>query len=94
MPTPLNKSRESNISYVLSSAEAIAPYLQTGSLVTLESTTYPGTADTELREVLEKGSGLVAGKDFHLAYSLEREDSGNPNGKVGIIPKVMGGLSG
>jgi UDP-N-acetyl-D-glucosamine dehydrogenase len=93
VPTPLNKNREPDISYVLSSAEAIAPHLQKGTLVTLESTTYPGTTDTELREVLEKGSGLIAGKDFHLAYSPEREDPGNPDSKVAIIPKVVGGYT-
>ena len=93
VPTPLNKNREPDISYVLSSAEAIAPHMQPGTLVTLESTTYPGTTDTELREVLEKGSGLVAGKDFHLAYSPEREDPGNPDSKVAIIPKVVGGYT-
>ena len=93
VPTPLNKNREPDISYVLSSAEAIAPSLQAGTLVTLESTTYPGTTDTELRKVLEKGSGLTAGTDFHLAYSPEREDPGNPDSKVAIIPKVVGGLT-
>ena len=93
VPTPLNKNREPDISYVLSSAEAIAPNLQPGTLVVLESTTYPGTTDTELREVLEKGSGLVAGRDFYLAYSPEREDPGNPDSKVAIVPKVVGGLT-
>ena len=64
-----------------------------GIAVVLESTTYPGTTDVELRQVLENGSGLVAGKDFHLAYSPEREDPGNPNSKVEVIPKVIGGLT-
>ncbi|MDQ8183740.1 nucleotide sugar dehydrogenase [Pelagicoccus sp. SDUM812005] len=93
VPTPLNKNREPDISYVLKTGEAIAPHLQKGTLVTLESTTYPGTTDTELREVLEKGSGLKAGTDFHLAYSPEREDPGNPDSKVAIIPKVVGGFT-
>ncbi|MDQ8201104.1 nucleotide sugar dehydrogenase [Pelagicoccus enzymogenes] len=93
VPTPLNKNREPDISYVLKTGEAIAPHLQKGTLVTLESTTYPGTTDTELREVLEKGSGLKAGTDFHLAYSPEREDPGNPDSKVAIIPKVVGGYT-
>ena len=93
VPTPLNKNREPDISYVLSSAEAIAPYMKPGSVIVLESTTYPGTTDTELRIVLEAGSGMVAGKDFHLAYSPEREDPGNPDSKVAIIPKVIGGLT-
>ena len=59
----------------------------------LESTTYPGTTDEDLREVLEAGSGLKAGTDFHLAFSPEREDPGNPNSKVAIIPKVIGGYT-
>jgi len=67
--------------------------LQNGMLVVLESTTYPGTTENELREVLERGSGLKAGKDFHLAYSPEREDPGNPDSKVAEIPKVIGGFT-
>jgi len=61
--------------------------------VVLESTTYPGTTDEDLRKVLEKGSGLKAGVDFHLAFSPEREDPGNPQSKVAEIPKVVGGLT-
>lgn len=93
VPTPLNKNREPDISYVLNSGRSIAPYLRKGALVVLESSTYPGTTDTELREVLELGSGLKAGEDFHLAFSPEREDPGNPNSKVAEIPKVVGGLT-
>jgi len=93
VPTPLNKNREPDISYVLKSGEAIAPHLPKGITVVLESTTYPGTTDEPLREVLEQGSGLKAGVDFHLAYSPEREDPGNPDSKVAIIPKVIGGLT-
>jgi UDP-N-acetyl-D-glucosamine dehydrogenase len=93
VPTPLNKNREPDISFVLSTGQAIAPYLQPGSLVVLESTTYPGTTDTPLREVLESGSGLIAGKDFFLAFSPEREDPGNPDSNVATIPKVVGGYS-
>ena len=59
----------------------------------MESTTYPGTTDEDLRRVLESGSGLRAGKDFHLAFSPEREDPGNPDSKVAIIPKVVGGYT-
>jgi UDP-N-acetyl-D-glucosamine dehydrogenase len=62
-------------------------------LVVLESTTYPGTTDEDLRAVLEEGSGLKAGVDFHLAFSPEREDPGNPDSKVSIIPKVVGGYT-
>ena len=93
VPTPLNKNREPDISYILNTGEAIAPHLQKGALVVLESTTYPGTTDQDLRVVLEQGSGLKAGVDFHLAYSPEREDPGNPNSKVAEIPKVVGGYS-
>lgn len=93
VPTPLSKNRDPDISYVLKSGEIIAPHLPKGIIVVLESTTYPGTTDEELREVLEKGSGLTAGVDFHLAYSPEREDPGNPDSKVAVIPKVIGGLT-
>lgn len=93
VPTPLSQNREPDISYVLKSGEAIAPYLKKGTVVILESTTYPGTTDEDLRAVLEKGSGLVAGKDFHLAFSPEREDPGNPQSVVAEIPKVIGGYS-
>jgi UDP-N-acetyl-D-glucosamine dehydrogenase len=93
VPTPLNATREPDLSYVLETGRSIAPYLQKGTLVILESTTYPGTTDTELREVLEAGSGLKAGSDFHLAFSPEREDPGNPDSKVASIPKVVGGLT-
>ena len=67
--------------------------LAKGSLVVLESTTYPGTTDEDLRMVLESGSGMKAGEDFHLAFSPEREDPGNPNSKVALIPKVVGGYT-
>ena len=62
-------------------------------LVTLESTTYPGTTEDELRLVLEEGSGMQAGIDFHLAYSPEREDPGNPKSNFSDCPKVVGGFS-
>ena len=93
VPTPLNKNREPDLSYVLGTGKMIAPHLQRGMLVVLESTTYPGTTDTDLREVLEADSGLKAGVDFHLAFSPEREDPGNPNSVVATIPKVVGGLT-
>src|SRR5262249_39089290 len=91
VPTPLNKNREPDISYILKTGEAIAPHLKRGMLVVLESTTYPGTTDEDLRAVLEAGSGLKAGTDFHLAFSPEREDPGNPDSHVGAIPKIVGG---
>ncbi|MFN0078108.1 MAG: nucleotide sugar dehydrogenase [Prosthecobacter sp.] len=93
VPTPLAKQREPDLTYVLNTGRAIAPHLQRGQLVVLESTTYPGTTDTELREVLEAGSGLKAGADFHLAFSPEREDPGNPQSDVAVIPKIVGGLT-
>ena len=93
VPTPLNKNREPDISYILDTGRSIAPYLSKGMLVVLESTSYPGTTDEDLREVLEAGSGLEAGRDFHLAFSPEREDPGNPDSKVAVIPKVVGGLT-
>jgi UDP-N-acetyl-D-glucosamine dehydrogenase len=105
VPTPLNKNREPDISYILKTGEAIAPYLRADAggqraegggrkkLIVLESTTYPGTTDTDLRGVLEKGSGLQAGKEFHLAFSPEREDPGNPQSRVADVPKVIGGLT-
>jgi UDP-N-acetyl-D-glucosamine dehydrogenase len=89
----LNKNREPDISYILDTGKAIARHLRKGMLVVLESTTYPGTTDEDLREVLEIGSGLQAGQDFHLAFSPEREDPGNPDSKVALIPKVVGGFT-
>ena len=93
VPTPLNKNREPDISYILETGKAIAPHLTKGTLVVLESTTYPGTTDEDLLEVLEAGSKMKAGVDFHLAFSPEREDPGNPASKVATIPKVIGGLT-
>jgi len=93
VPTPLNKNREPDISYIIETGKSIAPHLQTGTLVVLESTTYPGTTDEDLRKVLEAGSGLKAGVDFYLAFSPEREDPGNPQSVVATIPKVVGGLT-
>ena len=93
VPTPLNKNREPDISYIIKTGDAIAPHLQKGVVVVLESTTYPGTTDEDLRAVLEAGSGLKAGKDFHLAFSPEREDPGNPDSRVAQIPKVVGGYT-
>ena len=93
VPTPLNKNREPDISFIIDTGRSIAPHLQKGMLVVLESTTYPGTTDEDLRQVLEVGSGLKAGQDFHLAFSPEREDPGNPDSKVALIPKVVGGFT-
>jgi UDP-N-acetyl-D-glucosamine dehydrogenase len=92
VPTPLSKHRDPDLSYVLSTGRSIAKHLNKGCLISLESTTYPGTTDEELREVLEEGSGLKAGKDFHLVYSPEREDPGNSK-SVESIPKLIGGYT-
>jgi UDP-N-acetyl-D-glucosamine dehydrogenase len=93
VPTPLNKNREPDISYIVDSGRAIAPHIRKGTLIVLESTTYPGTTDEDLRFVIETGSGLKAGTDFHLAFSPEREDPGNPSSVVATIPKVIGGYT-
>jgi UDP-N-acetyl-D-glucosamine dehydrogenase len=93
VPTPLNKNREPDISYILDTGRAIAPHLKPGTLVVLESTTYPGTTDEDLRAVLESGSALKAGTGFHLAFSPEREDPGNAQSQVENIPKVVGGYT-
>ena len=93
VPTPLNRNREPDLSFVLNTGQSIAPHLRRGALVVLESTSYPGTTDEALREVLEKGSGLAAGRDFHLAFSPEREDPGNPDSDVATIPKIVGGFT-
>jgi UDP-N-acetyl-D-glucosamine dehydrogenase len=93
VPTPLTKNREPDLSFVIKTGEMIAPHLAKGTLVVLESTTYPGTTDQDLRSVLEAGSGMKAGVDFHLAFSPEREDPGNDKSKVRIVPKVVGGYT-
>lgn len=90
VPTPLNKYREPDLSFVLDTTEACAPYLRKGQVVSLESTTYPGTTEEELLPRLEK-NGLKVGEDFFLVYSPEREDPGNPNFTTRTIPKVCGG---
>lgn len=92
VPTPLNKYREPDMTYVFNTAEEIAKQLKKGQLVVLESTTYPGTTDEDMKKILEK-SGLKAGKDFYLAFSPEREDPNNPHFKTSQIPKVVGGYN-
>jgi UDP-N-acetyl-D-glucosamine dehydrogenase len=93
VPTPLTKNREPDLSFVIRTAEMIAPYLSKGSLVVLESTTYPGTTEEELRTVLEEGSGMKAGLDFHLAFSPEREDPASEQSRLKQVPKVVGGYT-
>lgn len=93
VPTPLRRNRTPDLSFVLNTGRCLAPHLRAGQLVVLESTTYPGTTENELRVVLEQGSGLRAGTDFHLAFSPEREDPANPASRVADIPKVIGGYT-
>jgi len=93
VPTPLDGHREPDLSFVLGTGRSIAQYLQREQLISLESTTYPGTTDEELRPVLEKGSNLKAGVDFHLVFSPEREDPGNLQFRTQNIPKIVGGLT-
>ena len=92
VPTPLTDNREPDMQYIEKSSETISKHLQKGQLITFESTTYPGTTRELVAPILEK-SGLKAGKDFHLAYSPEREDPGNKNFTTKTIPKVVGGLT-
>ncbi len=92
VPTPLNKQREPDLSYVLNTARTISQYLRKGQLISLESTTYPGTTDEDVRRILE-GEGLRAGKDFFLAFSPEREDPNNKDFSTSTIPKVVGGYT-
>ncbi|QDT30806.1 nucleotide sugar dehydrogenase [Thalassoglobus polymorphus] len=91
VPTPLNDSRDPDLSYVSGTGESIAAVLRPGQLVVLESTTYPTTTRSVLLPILER-SGLTPGKDFFLAYSPEREDPGNPVYSAAKIPKVVGGI--
>ena len=93
VPTPLDDHREPDLSFVLDTARTISPHLEKGVLVALESTTFPGATEDELRTVLEEGSGMKAGTDFHLAYTPEREDPGRDNASVKTIPKVVGGYT-
>lgn len=90
VPTPLNKYREPDMSFVINTTEAIKPYLRAGQVVSLESTTYPGTTEEELLPRVESG-GLRVGENIFLVYSPEREDPGNPNFETRTIPKVIGG---
>jgi UDP-N-acetyl-D-glucosamine dehydrogenase len=92
VPTPLDTHKNPDLSYVLGTAEVIGKYLRKGQLVSLESTTYPGTTEEELLPILER-RGLKAGRDFFLAFSPEREDPGNKQFSTETIPKVVGGLT-
>ena len=90
VPTPLNKYREPDMSFVIDTTDAVKPYLRAGQVLSLESTTYPGTTEEELLPRVEEG-GLKVGENVFLVYSPEREDPGNPDFETRTIPKVIGG---
>ncbi len=92
VPTPLRKSKDPDISYIMAAVEGIVKYLHTGQLIILESTTYPGTTDEAILPELLK-TGLEVGTDFHLAFSPERVDPGNPHYHTRNTPKVIGGVT-
>jgi UDP-N-acetyl-D-glucosamine dehydrogenase len=92
VPTPLRKTKDPDMSYIVSAVEAVATFLRPGMLVILESTTYPGTTTEVVQPILEK-SGLKAGVDFYLAFSPERVDPGNETFNTKNVPKVVGGLT-
>jgi UDP-N-acetyl-D-glucosamine dehydrogenase len=92
VPTPLRKTKDPDMSYIVSAVEAIAKHLHKGMLVVLESTTYPGTTDEVVQPLLE-ATGLKAGVDFFIAFSPERVDPGNPTFQTHNVPKVVGGLT-
>jgi UDP-N-acetyl-D-glucosamine dehydrogenase len=92
VPTPLRKTKDPDMSYIVSAVEAIAKHLHKGMLIVLESTTYPGTTDEVVQPILE-AAGLEAGVDFFIAFSPERVDPGNPNFQTHNVPKVVGGLT-
>ena len=92
LPTPLSRQREPDLSYIERAAASLAPVLQRGQIVVLESTTWPGTTREILQPILEEGSGLKAGEDFHLAMSPERVDPGRDDWTTKTTPKVVGGI--
>jgi UDP-N-acetyl-D-glucosamine dehydrogenase len=92
VPTPLRKTKDPDMSYIVNASEEIAKYLHAGMLIILESTTYPGTTDELVRPILERG-GLKAGEDFFLCFSPERVDPGNTQYQTKNIPKVVGGFT-
>lgn len=92
VPTPLSDHQEPDLTYIKSTARELGPHIKKGQLVSLESTTYPGTTEDVLIPILEEHSGLKAGEDFLVAYSPEREDPNNKDYQTSTIPKVVGGL--
>jgi UDP-N-acetyl-D-glucosamine dehydrogenase len=93
LPTPLSRQREPDLSYIESASRSLAPVLQRGQVVVLESTTWPGTTREVVQPILEEGSGLKAGDDFHLAMSPERVDPGREDWTTKTTPKVVGGIN-
>src|SRR5207244_8897649 len=93
LPTPLSRQREPDLSYIERAAQSLAPVLQRGQVVVLESTTWPGTTRELLQPLLEEGSGLKAGEDFYLAMSPERVDPGREDWTTKTTPKVVGGVN-
>ncbi|HNV02786.1 MAG TPA: nucleotide sugar dehydrogenase [Vicinamibacterales bacterium] len=91
VPTPLRKTKDPDMSYIVQAVEAVKQHLRKGQLVSLESTTYPGTTDELVRPMLEE-TGLKAGRDFYLAFSPERVDPANPQYLTKNIPKIVGGF--
>jgi len=92
VPTPLTKNRDPDMSFIISTAEQIGPFIRRNQLVSLESTTYPGTTEEVLIPIIEKRCQLKAGRDFFVAFSPEREDPSNPSFTTSTIPKVVGGF--
>src|SRR5204863_5237754 len=92
VPTPLRKTKDPDMSFIVSAVESIGKHLTPGTLVLLESTTYPGTTEEVVQPLLEAG-GLKAGEDFFLAFSPERVDPGNPTFQTHNVPKVVGGIT-
>lgn len=92
VPTPLNAYREPDLSFVLNTTDALVAYMRPGQVMSLESTTYPGTTDEELKPRIES-RGFKVGEDIFLVFSPEREDPGNPNFETRTIPKVCGGVT-
>jgi UDP-N-acetyl-D-glucosamine dehydrogenase len=93
LPTPLSRQREPDLSYIESASRSLAPVLRRGQVVVLESTTWPGTTREVVQPILEEGSGLKAGEDFHLAMSPERVDPGREDWTTKTTPKVVGGIN-
>ena len=93
LPTPVSKYKDPDLSYVMSGAESVAPYLRKDTMVVFESTTYPGTTDDIIRPILEKGSGLSCPSEFGLVYCPERYNPGDPEHSIDKVDRIIGGIS-